>query len=117
VSFILRFTIIHVLECPDALDRRALFDARTKIAEQEKEIKSLRQSIPSKELVRNYQELQQKMSTLIDPEMLAEKDRQIASLQAEIERIRQEKEVEVELLRAVASGVVEEAEAELEQEK
>lgn len=123
------FFLIVALECPDALDRRALYDARTKIAEQEKEIKTLRQSIPNKgeqdQLKRNYQELQQRFgeeqqkahqlrSQIIDPKVLAEKDRQIATLQAEkqseIERIRREKDAEIDLLRNEVSGLTEEAE-------
>lgn len=109
----------NFLESPDAFDRRALFDARTKLKEQEVEIQQLRQSVPDKaeqdRLLRNCQALQQQLynekqtvhslrEQLIDPEILVEKDRTIASLEEEKRRelvqLKQEKDEEISDLRS-----------------
>jgi hypothetical protein len=89
-------TFILFLESPDALDRRAFFDTRTKLKEKELEIENMRKLIPDEneqdQLLRNYQALQQRLydeqqtvqslcEQLIDPEILAEKDRTIAALE------------------------------------
>jgi len=105
-------------KAPDALDRRCLFDARTKLKEQELEIAKLRKNMPNladqEQFQRNYQDIQQKLqdeqrltsslrAKIIDPKVIEEKDKMIATLQNqkqnEIAQLKQEKDLGLSQLR------------------
>lgn len=117
-SFPVFVECLSSLETPDALDRRALFDATTRLKEQEIEIADLRQFIPNRaehdQLKRDYQELQQCLyeeqqmvqslrEQIPDAEVLAEKEQMIKTLeiekQNEVAQIRRTKDAEISELR------------------
>lgn len=101
------------------MDRRALFDTKTKLKEQEVEIAQLRKNMPNRaeqeQIMRNCQELQSQLyeeqqtvqslrSQLIDPEILIEKDQTITRLESEkkneLAEVKREKDSETAKLRA-----------------
>ncbi|CAD5209347.1 unnamed protein product [Bursaphelenchus xylophilus] len=90
--------ILDDSECPDAFDRRTLFDAKTKITEQAAVIDKLKSNAPSGQQLVQLQEFQQKIQAqkeeifqlrqrVIDPSVIHEKDRLLADLENEVHRL------------------------------
>lgn len=87
-----------ILESPDAFDRRSLYDAETRIKEQETYIQQLKTQGPSKEQLAQLHALTQKCESqeqtirkfqqqIIDPHIIQEKDQKLALFQTRISEL------------------------------